>query len=49
MIEAINLAFVWDLGSAKQVAGVDMGNMYIRTTTITIFVGLNNGVMTLVS
>ena len=48
-IEFINLAFAGDLGSAELVTGVGLGNMYIYTTAITVFVGLNNGVAAFVS
>eukprot|EP00347_Sterkiella_histriomuscorum_P024571 403330654 len=48
-VEVINLAFVGHQGKTSMVAGVGLGNMYINTVAMSVFIGLNNGVTPLVS
>ena len=48
-IEVINLTFVGHQGKASMVAGVGLGNMYINTSALAVFIGLNNAVATLAS
>lgn len=48
-VEVINTSFVGHLGTEEMVAGVGLGNMYINVLCISMAIGLNTTLNTLVS
>jgi Na+-driven multidrug efflux pump len=48
-VEVINLSFIGHGGNAALVAGLGIGNMYLNCFGLSVSIGLNTAVTTLVS